>query len=167
MKKVALIGIAICALGITACNNSKSEKGISTLPAVGNGDKEVLYSGILPAADAQGTLCTIKLEYDDDNNYTDGDFTMIENSIVADSVATAGIKEAATSYSSGDFRKATKQVNGETVEYIILTPDAKDILGSASVSPTYLLVNADQSLTLVNSNIEKPENPELYTLTVK
>lgn len=167
MKKVALIGIAICALGITACNNSKSNNTATTLPVVGHGDKEVLYSGILPAADAQGTLCTIKLEYDDDNNYTDGDFTMVENSIVADTVAAAGIKEVATSYSSGDFCKASKQIDGATVEYIVLTPDAKDVLGAASASPTYFILNADQSLTLVNSNIEMPENPELYTLTVK
>ena len=166
MKKVALLGMAIFALGITACNNSKSQNNVSVVPG-GPGDRDVLYSGILPAADAQGTLCTIKLEYDDDHNYTDGDFTMVENSIVGDTIAVAGIKEAATSYSEGDFRKASKQVNGGLVEYLVLTPKAKEILGAASASPSYFIVNADQSLTLVNSDLELPIHPELYTLTVK
>ena len=162
MKKTALLGLAaIAALGFTACNNSNSASQMK------GDNKVVLYSGILPAADVQGTMCTIKLDFDDDNNYTDGDFVMIENSLAADTVAASGLKDVATSYSEGDFRKESKQVNGVNVEYIVLTPDADEVFGAASSTPTYLIINPDQSLTLVNSSIEMPANPELYTLSVR
>lgn len=165
MKKTVLLSLAaVAALGFSACDNNTATADKSQSK---DGDKVVLYSGILPAADAQGTVCTLRLEFDDENNYTDGDFVMVENSLAADSVAASGLKEAATSYSEGDFRKETKTVDGATVEYLVLTPDAKDGLGAASTTPTYLVVNEDQSLTLVNSSIELPSVPALYTLTVK
>lgn len=167
MKKTVLMGLAaVATLGFTACDssNASSRAALST----GGGDKEVLYSGILPAADAQGTIYTLKLEFDDDNNYTDGDFTMVENSIVTDTVVASGLKEVATSYSKGDFRKESKQVDGATVEYIRLIPDAKDALGTPSGSSLYFVINPDQSLTMVGADLQKSVNPDLnYTLTVK
>lgn len=167
MKKTVLFSLAAAAaFGFAACNNLSSTTTASEGKAKG-GDMEELYSGILPAADAQGTLCTIKLEFDDDNNYTDGEFVMVENSLVTDTVAAAGLSEAATSYSEGKFRKESKSVNGANVEYLVLTPDAKDNLGAASNTPTYLVVNADQTLVLVNSDIEMPADPALYTLKLK
>lgn len=165
MKKTTFMGLAIvAALGFTACNNSNT----ATTQVKKGGDKEVLYSGILPAADAQATVYTLKLDFDDDNNYTDGDFTMIENTLVSDTIAASGLKETATSYSKGDFRKESKQVDGTTVEYIRLLPDAKDALGTASASSLYFIVNPDESLTMVNADLKKAENTEMnYTLTVK
>ncbi|MDE6418438.1 MAG: hypothetical protein K2K49_04440, partial [Duncaniella sp.] len=62
MKKTALLSLAaVAALGFSACDNTtatadKQSKGE---------EKVVLYSGILPAADAQGTVCTLRLEFDD------------------------------------------------------------------------------------------------------
>lgn len=166
MKKTALLGLAgVAALGFTACDNGQN--ATNQQPNNGN-DKVVLYSGIIPAADAIGTICTLKLDFDDDNNYTDGDFTYIENSLVSDTVSAAGIKEAATSYSEGDFKKLSKQVDGQTVEYVKLTPDAKDNLGAASTAPLYFIINADQSLTMVQADLKKSDVPGLnYTLTVK
>ncbi|MDE7159296.1 MAG: hypothetical protein K2O24_00415 [Muribaculaceae bacterium] len=166
MKTKALFGIAaLAAFGLTACSNASGTP--SAAGASANGDKEMLYSGILPAADAQGNVVTLKLDFDDDHNYTDGDFIMVENTVAADSISAAGITAASTSYSEGDFRKATKQVDGKTLEYLVLTPDAKDLLGAATATPSYFLINENQTLTLVNADIELPANPELYTLTAK
>lgn len=167
MKKTVMLGLAaVAALGFTACNNSNATSGAAQ--AKNGGDKEVLYSGILPAADAQGTIYTLKLEFDDDHNYTDGDFTMIENTLATDTVAASGLKEVATSYTKGDFRKESKQVDGTTVEYIRLLPDAKDALGAASASSLYFIINADESLTMVGADLQKAANPEMnYTLTIK
>ncbi len=164
MKKTVLLGLAaVAALGFTACDNSQKDGQVNT----GN-DKVVLYSGILPTADAQGTVYTLKLEFDDDNNYTDGDYTMVENTLVADTLSASGVKEAATSYTEGDFKKLSKQVDGATVEYVQLTPDAKDALGTPSASSLYFIINPDQSLTMVGADLQRSVNPELnYTLTVK
>ena len=166
MKKTVLMGIAaIASLGFAACSNSNAT---SNAVQPKGGDKEVLYSGILPAADAQGTVYTLKLEFDDDHNYTDGDYTMVENTLVADTTVASGLKEAATSYTKGDFRKESKQVNGVTVEYIRLYPDAKDALGTPSASSMYFVVNPDGSLTMTGADLQKAANTEMnYTLTVK
>lgn len=164
MKKTIFMGLAaLAALGFTSCNDSNcSSKG-----AKDDNDKVVLYSGIMPAADAQGTVYTLKLDYDDDNNFTDGDFTMTENTMVTDTVAPTGFKQVATSFSEGDFKKESKQVDGATVEYIRLVPDAKDALGTPSSNSSYFLINSDGSLTMVDANLQKPEMPENYTLAVK
>ena len=78
------------------------------------------------------------------------------------------MKEVATSYTKGDFRKESKQVDGATVEYIRLMPDAKDALGTASAASGYFLMNEDGSLTMVGADLQKAVNPEMnYTLTVK
>lgn len=164
MKKVLFMMLAVASLGLVSCDKCDSKAA----PAGKGGDKEVLYSGILPAADAQGTVYTLKLEFDDDHNYTDGDFTMVENTLAADTVAASGMKEVATSYTKGDFRKESKQVDGATVEYIRLLPDAKDALGAPSAASGYFIVNEDGSLTMVGADLTKSVNPELnYTLTVK
>lgn len=165
MKKTLILGLAaMAALGFTACSNSNAT---STDTKAKGGDKEVLYSGILPAADAQGTLYTLKLEFDDDNNYTDGDFMMVENTLDADTLSFSGLKEVATSYTKGDFRKESKQVDGVMVEYIKLLPDAKDALGTPSASSSYFILNADGSLTMTGADLQKPAMAENYTLTVK
>lgn len=162
MKKQFLIGLAaLAAVGFVACDRPNDKSACS-----GDGDKEVLYSGILPAADAQGVIYTLKLDFDDDHNYTDGDYRMVENCVASDSIATSGLKVTSVSYTSGDFRKESEVLDGKTVEYIKLLPDAKDGLGAASTSPVYLLINADQSLTMVSQDLVVPENAELYTLSV-
>lgn len=166
MKKSIFLGLAaVAALGFASCNNSGS------CPANGvggkcKGDKEVLYSGILPAADAQGTVYTLKLEFDDDNNYTDGDYVMIENTLQADSVDASGLKDVATSYTKGDFNKLSKVAAGDTIRYIKLVPDAKDALGAASASSQYFIVNPDESLTMVGEDLVKSETGLNYTLSV-
>lgn len=168
MKKTALFVLAAGALAFTACSNSHASNASAVAGAKDKGhDKEVLYSGILPAADADGILYTLKLDFDDDHNYTDGDYIMIDNTLVADTTEVSGIKATAVSYYEGDFVKKTRQVNGATVEYLVLTPDAKDLMGAADNHPIYMIVNADESLTVVNSDLDMPAVPELYTLKVQ
>ncbi len=169
MKKQIFMGLALAAtLGLAACSDAKTSTAAApSTQSTGDSDKAVLYSGILPSADALGTVYTLKLDFDDDNNYTDGDYVLIENSLAADENEMSGLKEVATSYSEGDFRKETKEVNGEKVEYIVLAPDAKDALGVESAGSLYFLVNADGSLTMTGADLTKPEGAEYYTLAVK
>ncbi len=169
MKKTLIIGLAaLAALGFTACNcNGKADSTCDKTAKCSKADKEVLYSGILPAADAQGTVYTLKLEFDSEHNGTEGDYALVETTLASDTTVVSGLKEVATSYTKGDFRKESKQVEGATVDYIRLIPDAEDALGDASASSLYFLVNEDESLTMVNASLEKSVSPELnYTLTV-
>ncbi len=164
MKKTVLMGLAVMAtLGVTSCNDSNS----TTKESKEGTDKMELYTGILPSADAQGTVYTLKLDYDNDNNNTEGDFAMTENTLVTDSLSVTGFKQMATSFSEGDFKKESKELNGAKVEYIRLIPDAKDALGTVSSSSSYFVINSDGSLTMVDANLQMPENPENYTLSVK
>lgn len=165
MKKTVLFGLAlVAALGFTACDKPAAS---AETTKVKGGDKEILYSGILPSADALANVYTLKLDYDDDHNYTDGDFIMVENSLL-DTVGANPLKEVATSYTEGDFRKESKVVDGVNVEYIRLIPDAKDALGIPSGCSMYFIVNEDGSLTMVSADLQKAVDPEMnYTLTVK
>lgn len=167
MKKTLIIGLAaLTTLGFAACCN-KSDSCDKAADKCCTGDKEVLYSGILPAADAQGTVYTLKLEFEKEHGCTEGDYSMVETTLAPDTVAASGLKEVATSYTKGDFRKESKQIDGTTVEYIRLIPDAKDALGDTSASSTYFIVEEDGSLTMVGADLQKSVIPELnYTLTV-
>ncbi|MBD5234930.1 MAG: hypothetical protein HDS61_00710 [Barnesiella sp.] len=166
MKKTAILMLAAAAsLGFVACD-SKTGATVDK-SAKSGGDKEVLYTGVLPAADAQGILYTLKLDFDDDNNYTDGDFVLVENPLMYDSITPSGLKVVASSFIEGDFTKESKQVNGAAVDYLRLVPDVKESIGDSSSTPMYFIVNADESVTLVNDELQLPSFPDLYTLKVE
>lgn len=163
MNKLILLAAATAAAaGLAACSNTSSN---AAAPQAGSGDKAVLYSGILPAADADGTAYALRLDYDDDRGYADGDFSLTETTFAIDSAGAAA--EVAASYTEGDFAKKTKTVNGQAVEYIQLAPDAKDALGDASSCSLYFIVNPDGSLTMANADLTPASSGLNYTLTAK
>ena len=161
MKKI-FVGIALISLALTACDNNRGRNHGSL------GDKEELYAGIMPAADAEGILYTLKLDYDDDHNYTDGDFQLVETALLSDTVSAMNLRTGVTSLNDGDFRIETSTAEGETTSYMRLVPDAKESLGAASTATLYFIINPDKSLTMVNSDLTKAANDSLnYTLTLK
>lgn len=161
MKKI-FVGIALISLALTACDNNRGSNHGSL------GDKEELYAGIMPAADAEGILYTLKLDYDDDHNYTDGDFQLVETALLSDTVSAMNLRTGVTSLTEGDFRIETSTAEGETTSYMRLVPDAKESLGAASTATLYFIINPDKSLTMVNSDLTKAANDSLnYTLTLK
>jgi len=162
MKKT-ILGIALIPLALTACG-----KPAGTTSAGIGGEKDELYAGILPAADAAGILYTLRLDYDDDHNYTDGDYLLTETALVKDSVNPLGLKDGVTSLTEGDFRIESRTVNGTTSHYLRLMPDMKESLGAASASTLCFLINPDRTLTMVNADLTKAANGTLnYTLTLK
>lgn len=171
MKKTVLMAAAaMAALTFGACSQgASSTQECGSAKACDNkcdgNDREELYTGILPAADAQGTLYTLRLELDDDNNYTDGDYMMVETSLAADEADASSLKVAATAYTEGDVVRQNKTVDGAEVEYICLTPDTKDSMGAASADPVYFIVNADGSLTMTGADLKVSETGLNYTLT--
>lgn len=166
MKKSILLGLAILPLALASCGNCNN--GSCNAANGRGGDKEELYAGILPAADAEGYLYTLRLDYDDDHNFTDGDYALTQTAIVADTLGAPAYNAGVTSYTEGDFTIESKNVNGVDTKYMRLVPKAKESLGTADNSTLYMLVNGDNTLTLVNADLTKAQNDSLnYTLKLK
>lgn len=154
MKKFMMFAAAFAAvLSFSACSGKQAAApATETTVAV---DKVVAYTGTLPAADCEGIRYDLKLEYDADDNYTEGDYNMVETYIT-------GTENDSTYRSEGDFKVLTK--DGKT--YIKLEPDAKDSDQGATTTVTYFMMGDDESLVMVNSSLEAPVAPADYTLTV-
>ncbi|MDE6811377.1 MAG: copper resistance protein NlpE N-terminal domain-containing protein [Muribaculaceae bacterium] len=155
-KTIFMAAAAVAMLGMTACsgNNSCKDK------ACGAGlDEDQVYTGVLPAADNEaGIRYTLKLDYDDDKNFKEGDYDLVETVLATDSVGTVSDKE---SYKSeGDF--TVVEQNGK--KYLKLVKDAKDSHANASAN-LYFEVASDSTLTMVNAELQPAVSDSLnYTL---
>ncbi len=159
MKKT-LFGVAAALLTLTACSGNKTCDNKSAC----NTDKDLVYSGILPAADAEGVRYTLTLDYDD--NGQKGDYDLNQAYLGADSLSTDGYKVLNSFKSEGDFMVETRDVDGKQVKYLRLVPDAKDSAGDTTT--LYLLMPNDSTLTLVGSNLRPSEMPGMnYDLKLK
>lgn len=141
---------AVAALfAMSACSNNNSRNsGKET-------DDDMVYTGLLPAADTSGVRYTLSLDYDDDKNNSEGDYYLVETYLAKDSTSNE------TSFKSeGDFTVEQK----EGAKYLRLTADAKDSSAGASRN-LYFRVDSDSTLTMVNDSLEPSANPNLnYTL---
>ncbi|MBD5215108.1 MAG: copper resistance protein NlpE [Bacteroidales bacterium] len=161
MKKSMMLAAACAAvLTFASCAGKQATDQTATnAPATATAmvDKVVAYTGVTPAADCDGIRYDLKLEYDADDNYTEGDYNLVETYLTDRNAGTG-----TTFRSEGDF----KVVNRDGKNYIKLEPDAKDSDQGATTTATYFLIGDDDSLTLVNYDFELPINPADYTLTV-
>lgn len=161
MKKTVLGMAALAALSLASCggNNSKCN-GAAGCDSKCD-EKVEIFSGVLPAADAEGVRYTLKLEYDDDHNFTDGDYDLDETYLVADSTATDGMRADKSFKSEGDFSVTDK--DGKKVYKLV--PDVKDSNPEATLTPMYFVLDNDSTLTLVNDKLERAANPDMnYSL---
>lgn len=153
--------LMVALLGMTACNNGKGSCKNDCDANCKNLDRDLIYTGILPAADTDGIRYQLKLDYDDDANYTKGDYDLIETYIAADTTAVGGMKDLASYKSEGDFTVISE--NGK--KYLKLIKDNKDSNPNAS-SPLYFEVANDSILTLVNSDLQRAESDLNYNLNL-
>lgn len=166
MKKTFLaVAAAIVALTtVTACSNktaaeqANEQQPTQNTTAKATADREQVYVGDLPAADAAGVRYTLKLEFDDDHNYTDGDYDLIETYLIEDND-----KEQLTRTftSEGDF---TVKTQGDKT-YLELICDRHDSDQGANQGPIYLLVTSDKTLELVGADLQPAASGLNYTLT--
>lgn len=155
MKKFLILGLGVIgALSIVSCDNKAASK-------CQGGDEEILYTAIVPGADNMGTVYSLAMDYDHDDN--DGDYLLVENTLVSDSLAATGFTSSTTSLTKGDFKKLSKTVDGAVVEYIQLVPDAKDALGAPSAGSGFFVINQDGSLTMVAEDLVIPADTAAYT----
>ncbi len=147
---------ALSMISMAACSGNKCGKD-------GNERADELYTGILPAADADGIRYSLKLDYDDDHNDTEGDYDLTESYLVADSTATTGFRDDKTYTSEGDFKVVAK--NGK--KYIVLSKDAKDSNANATSSLAFE-VTSDSTLLMVNENtFEAPADSTALNYTLR
>ncbi|MBD5212749.1 MAG: copper resistance protein NlpE [Bacteroidales bacterium] len=157
MKKTFLMATAGLALiSLAACSNKSCDNGSCSN---GKGDRNEVFTGVLPAADCDGIRYTLHLDYDD--NGKDGDYKLVETYLRQDSTGMAGIKDIASFASEGDF--VVSQDNGKTI--IKLVKDQKDSGAGSVETPIYFIANGDSTLTLTNDSLKVPDTPGLnYTL---
>lgn len=158
-KTIMFMAAGLSMLGMAACSgHGKSCNG----NACAKGDKTEVFTGIIPAADADGFRYTLTLEFDDDDK--DGDYRLVETVVSSDSTAVGGYKDLQSFASEGDFY--IKQKDGKT--YYELKKDQKDSQPGSLETPAYFLVDSDSTITMVNAQLEPSQTPGLnYTLTKK
>ncbi|MBD5281068.1 MAG: copper resistance protein NlpE [Bacteroides sp.] len=155
MKKIIYVAAAaLSMMSMAACNGNQKASG----DAQKAGDKLEIYTGVLPAADCDGIRYALQLKYDDDHNYTDGDYDLLETYLVSDSV---GNRDDKSFKSEGDFSVMEKNGN----KYLKLVQDRDDSQQGSADSPMYFLVESDSTIVMVNSDLQKSDAPGLnYTL---
>lgn len=157
MRLKAIYLLAIGALAMTACSNNRQSAHSNT-----DGNRDEVYTGVMPAADAAGIRYTLHLDYDDDHNFTDGDYDLTETYIAGDTTAMLGYKDLNSFRTEGDFTVETGIPADKTAKYIKLVPDRK--YGSAQAM--CFLISSDSTLTLLDAQLAVPQTPGLnYTLT--
>lgn len=158
MKKIFyVLGAAICGLSLAACSNSKCD-GNGVCQTKGCELNDMVYTGVLPAADTDGIRYTLNLDYDKGN--MKGDYDLIETYIQSDTTSATGYSDKVSFRSEGDFIVENKDGN----KYLRLVKDARDSSASA-VSNLNFLVESDSTIVLVNADLQKSETPGLnYTL---
>lgn len=163
-KSIYLAAAALAMMSMAACSgyNSNQANGGNYAKAY---DKDQVYTGVLPAADAAGVRYTLTLDYDDDHNYTDGDYDLIETYLVTDSVSATGYKDGQSFKSEGDFTVMKGSGENEGKTYLKLVQDVKDSAQGSNAGPMYFLVESDSTVVMVNSDLQTSVNPDLnYTL---
>ncbi|MBD5355582.1 MAG: copper resistance protein NlpE [Bacteroides sp.] len=160
MRKMVLSAAALAMLTLAACSGDKACGGDCK-----KGDsKDMIYTGLLPAADVDGIRYTLKLDYDDDNGGKSGDYDLVEVYITGDSLSATGYKDAARFKSEGDFTVINGEGANSANKYIKLVEDTKGAAAS-NTPPTYFLIESDTTLVMVNSDLERSQMPGLnYTL---
>lgn len=159
MKKTIMMAAAALALcGMTACsgsNSGKSSDSDSTKTECCKAEKQE-FAGILPAADADGVRYELKLDYTADSTCNAGRYSLDETYLTASSSDSSDKKFK----SEGSF--SIEKQYGKS--YLKLVQDKKEDSASAE-APLYFLCDTDSTITMVNANLEVPQDSSLnYTL---
>lgn len=152
----SIVILAACSNKNCDRNNCSTQEGACPTSAQCAAGQVVTYTGVLPAADADGIEYVLVLDYDDANS---GDYVLTEKSMSQDeSVFT----------SKGDFTLHTGTPASASQSYIKLTPDNPDRasdLNTASDEVRYFLVDSDSTLTLTGADLQPAASGLNYTIT--
>lgn len=157
-KTVMFMALAMGLAAATGCSNQKVNMSVADKP-------DAVYTGVLPAADADGVRYTLKLDYDDDKGNLAGDYDLVEVYLKADTTMKAGARDTNTFKSEGDFTIDEGTGANAGKKYLKLTSDRKDSSAGSVTGPLFFLIDNDSTLTLVGADLTPSVNPGLnYTL---
>lgn len=151
MKKVIFFAIVAAVTFVwTGCSEKKSTTTDATATTAAVEDRNEVYAGIMPAADASGINYKLVLDYDDDNGNVDGDYDLEMTYLTSDSVGQVFESE-------GEFFVDSR--NGK--QYIRLVPEKQ----AEATEVMYFIIDSDSTITLVDSTLQVTQTPGLnYTL---
>lgn len=152
-KSIFAIASAVVLMAASCSNEKKAAE--ATEPAAEEVAVVEVYSGILPAADAEGVLYDLTLNYNEDGV---GTYTLNETYMVADTTAT-NVAVA----TEGDFVVTDK----DGKKYIALTKDATKATEEEANDTIFFLVDSDSTITMVNAQLEPAATDLNYTLTLQ
>lgn len=139
---------AAAVLAMSACNN-RTECAAAGAACTNDRDVDKVYTGVLPAADADGIRYTLLLDYNDEGN--GGDYDMVQTYFANDST---GVNDIATFVAEGDFTVAATPAGGKYLK-----------LDGNGAGDMYFLVDNDSEITMTDASLEAPATPGLnYTL---
>ena len=157
-KTLLLMVVALGLVGAAGCSDKHSGARPMSEP-------DAIFTGVLPAADADGVRYTLKLDYDDDRGNMAGDYDLVETYLVADSIQKSGARDANSFRSEGDFTVDEGSGTNAGKKFIKLVSDRRDSSAGSAEGPLYFLVESDTTLVLVDQNLTPSSNPGLnYTL---
>ncbi len=154
MKKFYyLYAAGLVALASCSSNTQKSAEATDateeTVEAVTN---EVVYSGVLPAADTEGVEYTVNFVYNPESE-TDGTFTMTQ--------VYMSETDPATFDSKGSFSVKTGTPQSADQQYFVLAAEG------TPADTTYFVVTNDNTITLVGRDLTPSVTDLNYDLTKK
>lgn len=160
-KSFYLIAAVVAGVGLSACSSThdkNSTESSAPITKSEKNDKTEVFSGVMPAADANGISYTIELTYDGDSNHTDGDFEMTQTYLVDDAATSKSPRDTETFHTEGDFTVVTPSSGGK---YLKLVPENS----KSDADNYYFIVTSDSTITMVDSTLKPSENSQLnYTL---
>lgn len=144
-----------------ACSDKSRNSTQSETPEkIARDGGDLIYSGVLPAADTPGIATILLLDFDDHSDI-EGDYTYTEKSLGNDGF---------TATSEGDFHIITTKTDSTDLRYIRLTPDEDDNTVDGKKTPgivRYFLIDNDSTLTMTDSTLMRPASGLPYNLQLK
>lgn len=141
---------------LSACSTSHKDSSETSASAESHA---VTYSGILPAADAEGVRYILTLDYDDDGS--EGDFKLAEVYLSGGATRESG-SDSLTFRTTGDFQVLTGTPQSATQKYIKLVPEND----TSDANSLYFVIDSDSTITMVSSSLTPAVSSDLnYTLT--
>lgn len=145
-RKLFYFTAAAAMLAFGACTQKQAPASATTTDR-GGADK--VYSGVLPAADADGVRYTVLLDFDDDGN--GGDYDMVETYFMTDST---GVSDIASFATEGDFTVGTSDKGQKYLKF-----------GNDGAGQMYFVVDTDSTITMTDASLTPTATPGMnYTL---
>lgn len=149
-KSFIMLASAAIALMAASCADNKAKCDDTLCVSAAEKAEDVVYTGMLPAADAAGVQYILKLDYSDSEDAVKGEYDLYEVYIAAGTEGS--LKNAVDVTTDGVFVGFEK--------------DGKNYIKLEGVNQMYFAVDTDSTVTMVNADLEAATTGLNYTLNL-